>query len=1168
MAKPDVELTSGIKFVGLDKLKSSSLAAAEVMIEPLLLLAAGASKTEAAFAGVKSAIEYKVLGPIGAISGLAGGALIAIQKLALGFAELGKESAASLEMIEVQFKPLLKSATLAAERVQELIELTKETPFEQEGVLQANRNLQILSQGAMATKDKMLLVGDASAMAGKDIGEVSEWVGRLYDALQSGTPIGRASLRLQQLGIITGTTRRALESMNDSGAAFSDMWSMVEHQLGKAEGSMDDLSKTLTGLQSTYSDTADILKASFSEGFAEGQKASLMASIKTMEALTPVAKDLGAVFGWLPNKMERWKTAILGTVAGAERLGKAIKLGVVSVLVVLSSAFLTGAVSATIFVAKMGGVIASLHAAKASATATGGALGFLAAAMHKVGVATVWVTQKLVAFALSMVTSGMFWFIAALGAITAGLIHFNSEIQKAAKRVKEFSDATRALNANITSQIRSVRTLNDLMKVQNRIINDITEARKKLQQAEVSGDTDMIAELKKRIAELQNRLGDVNNFDTKDLGMTEEELNRAKKQAADKATREAQEREQARTDMSPEERYTDSLKEVQRIRMEQFKANQSLEIEEDNKKTKRDEEAVRKGIAAEISLIQPKFELAAEKQDLLRQALGDEKFNSLDFGSERGKKEIAGMIENNLQGLRQGADLADVQKSMGVTVGDHFSRNGSATAGAPTRAKEKIAAWVEEIAKVNEYKEALDDLYKRKHDPTILDKRLNSDDEITRLRARMSVRAQEAQILDNIDKMEANIANLKNDDSIKEIDKPAKVSNLEGQLGRLKDEHKALVRSIKLYNKRAVAAGNDAIERTPRAQSDDAVALHIAENKRDKFAGEAGKILSNEAKQKAKEDRKALETSAAALLDIEIEMAKLKHGGLLAELKILDISKRRLEMTKETTNMGEGEYRRQKKILELKEEGRRKEAAAQTDTAQAQLAIREAKRREDEARRDGDKQNADLFKFVRFEIEEDELEKELNKKAKGMVFGSDADRQAFIQESLESHRKVRQQKEAWDEEDRRREGEQIANRDRVAALRMRESMERMGGNRGAAEATKREADALEDAQKRRDLINQYRGRGFENAEEMADRAVRGDQLKRQLNEISNDRHVSITASSLARIGGGGGVGGVDNVVEQSKRMVALQQDMRKYLETIAKNSGPNDGNPPGIIFGD
>ena len=157
MAGPDPQ-------TGLDKLKGSLGALAE----PALIFAATGSKAAAIWGGLKAVIIGNVLGPLSLVTG----ALIGItgaMKLFLGRIELvgkGIDKLRSLEQIKTQFDPLLGGAALAQKRLEELYSFASSTPFQLEGIAEANRTLQVLTKGALATVEGMKLVGDAAAVTG------------------------------------------------------------------------------------------------------------------------------------------------------------------------------------------------------------------------------------------------------------------------------------------------------------------------------------------------------------------------------------------------------------------------------------------------------------------------------------------------------------------------------------------------------------------------------------------------------------------------------------------------------------------------------------------------------------------------------------------------------------------------------------------------------------------------------------------------------------------------------------------------------------------------------------------------------------------------------------------------------------------------------------------
>jgi len=154
-----------------------------------------------------------------------------------------------------QFTTLLGSADAAYERIRELTIFAVKTPFELPGIVEASRVLQVFGGTTLATGDNLTMVGDIAAGVGREFSEVALWVGRVYDAMQSGRPFGIAASRLQVMGAMTGTARNELERMQQEGASGAEMWERFNELVGdRWAGNMDRLSRTLTGLISNIKD--------------------------------------------------------------------------------------------------------------------------------------------------------------------------------------------------------------------------------------------------------------------------------------------------------------------------------------------------------------------------------------------------------------------------------------------------------------------------------------------------------------------------------------------------------------------------------------------------------------------------------------------------------------------------------------------------------------------------------------------------------------------------------------------------------------------------------------------------------------------------------------------------------------------------------------------------
>jgi hypothetical protein len=124
---------------------------------------------------------------------------------------------------------------------------------------------------------------------------MSTTIGRLYDGLQSGRPVGDVMQRLQELGAISGDTRSEIEALSASGKNV-EAWAIAEEALGRFSGSMKLQSSTWGGLLSTFSDNVTQALAKFGEPIIDSLKPYLSATIVLVEGLAGKAAELGKQF--------------------------------------------------------------------------------------------------------------------------------------------------------------------------------------------------------------------------------------------------------------------------------------------------------------------------------------------------------------------------------------------------------------------------------------------------------------------------------------------------------------------------------------------------------------------------------------------------------------------------------------------------------------------------------------------------------------------------------------------------------------------------------------------------------------------------------------------------------------------------------------------------------
>lgn len=256
-------------------------------------MVAGARKAGTAIRGLLSGVASlpgKLFGALGSALPI-GGLLSAAGAIGLAVTSISK--AANMETLETAFAPLLGGAAGAQARIEELAAFAASTPFELPEVAKASRLLEILTKGALATGEGFRLVGDVAAATQAPFEEIAMWIGRLYDGLQSGRPVGQAMRRLQELGAISGDVRGRIEALQKSGAAGADIWNEAAGALGRFSGSMERQSQTWNGKLSTLRDNISMVMAEFGKPIIDGLKPFLDMAIARIDSMREAAKGFG-----------------------------------------------------------------------------------------------------------------------------------------------------------------------------------------------------------------------------------------------------------------------------------------------------------------------------------------------------------------------------------------------------------------------------------------------------------------------------------------------------------------------------------------------------------------------------------------------------------------------------------------------------------------------------------------------------------------------------------------------------------------------------------------------------------------------------------------------------------------------------------------------------------
>jgi len=206
------------------------------------------------------------------------------------------------EVFTTQFETLLGSSGAAKKRLEELAQFGIETPFELNEIVEASRILQVFGGDVLATGDNLRTIGDIAAGVNQPFKDVATWVGRMYDAMQSGRPFGEAASRLQEMGALSGKARAELEKMQKEGASGAELWAKFNELVGsKFAGNMDKLSGTLQGITSNLVDFKDnLLRKGGEDLFAQVKgDAQEFLDIISKKEFSAAAENVSRAFGKL-----------------------------------------------------------------------------------------------------------------------------------------------------------------------------------------------------------------------------------------------------------------------------------------------------------------------------------------------------------------------------------------------------------------------------------------------------------------------------------------------------------------------------------------------------------------------------------------------------------------------------------------------------------------------------------------------------------------------------------------------------------------------------------------------------------------------------------------------------------------------------------------------------
>jgi hypothetical protein len=255
--------------------------------------------------GVKTAVlgVGATVGAIWAVNKAFDGMKIAA-KGAFDFMKGASEKAATRESMGVQFETLLGSVDAAQDRMEDLVEFAKTTPFQISGLADASAMLEGMTQGALASGAGLRMVGDAAAAVNKPLEVVGMNIGKLFQGLTQGGEVAEATNQLMQYGLVTGKSKIELQEFvkaaKKGDVAFlseAEALDKLTQMFGKTEGAMARLAETTAGKQTMVTDAMDEIKVAFGTGFNDGLKDALDAATAFIPKFEEKMRTAGQVIG-------------------------------------------------------------------------------------------------------------------------------------------------------------------------------------------------------------------------------------------------------------------------------------------------------------------------------------------------------------------------------------------------------------------------------------------------------------------------------------------------------------------------------------------------------------------------------------------------------------------------------------------------------------------------------------------------------------------------------------------------------------------------------------------------------------------------------------------------------------------------------------------------------
>lgn len=137
--------------------------------------------------------------------------------------------------------------------------------FGADAAVNAYKKLHLLSDGALASAEFVKALGNAAFATGNSLEQMSEAASLAWSSIAAGEGLGRASMQLRRMGILTDTQIAEFRKMKESGADVGEMWRALTAEINKFDGAIEKSAKSIDGYARNTSDALGTIKKNIGE---------------------------------------------------------------------------------------------------------------------------------------------------------------------------------------------------------------------------------------------------------------------------------------------------------------------------------------------------------------------------------------------------------------------------------------------------------------------------------------------------------------------------------------------------------------------------------------------------------------------------------------------------------------------------------------------------------------------------------------------------------------------------------------------------------------------------------------------------------------------------------------------------------------------------------------